>query len=251
MEGETEIKRAISAGAPLQFRSYMLTPRGERLLKTMVELSLERYDREDLSSLLLSTFHELIQNAFKAGLKRLLLKERRLNPLDPVEYQIGLQELQSSLPARKVRRRAGALVAEGIYFTVTLRCHPGRLEAWVGNLFPLLPEEERRIRQKFNLARESDSLYDFFLRHGDSTEGSGMGIAMVEILLMESGFQRRNLTVYTAPSGKTTVAHLVLPFDRTYISPRSVFDRELQKCGCSPEELRRLVRSGRVILCPD
>lgn len=46
------------------------------------------------------------------------------------------------------------------------------------------------------------------MEHGDSTEGAGMGITMVEILLSQSGFDRRLLSIYSSERKKETVARV-------------------------------------------
>ncbi|MCX7999599.1 MAG: hypothetical protein N3A69_11720, partial [Leptospiraceae bacterium] len=96
----------------------------------------------------------------------------------------------------------------------------------VFNNFEILPKEERRIREKFQNAKKFDNLFEFYMAYGDNTEGAGMGITLVEILLLQMGFDRHWFTIYS--NGKGTIARIEIPLSENY-KPRRVIFEELLK----------------------
>lgn len=88
-----------------------------------------------------------------------------------------------------------------------------KIDLEIRNNFPLLPIEAERVKEKFINAKKYDNLFEFFMEHGDSTEGAGMGITMVEILLSQSGFDRRLFSIYSSERKKETVARVEVPLD--------------------------------------
>ena len=109
----------------------------------------------------------------------------------------------------------------------------------VKNNFPLLPIEESRIRDKFQKATSFSSLIDFFMEYGDSTEGAGMGITMVGILLDQSGINKHSFSLYSSEKYNETVAKIEIPLHDGYISKREMFQRELREKGITPDEFRK------------
>ena len=109
----------------------------------------------------------------------------------------------------------------------------------VKNTFTLLPFEESRIRQKFDQAQSFSSLLDFYTEHGDDTEGAGLGLTMVGILLDESGIDKHNFTLYSNEFNETA-ARLEVPLNDSYVTKRHHFEEDLAKSGLSREELRKV-----------
>jgi len=88
----------------------------------------------------------------------------------------------------------------------------------------LLQKEEERIREKFIKAKKYDNLFEFYVDHGDNTEGAGMGITMVEILLAQSGFDRHIFTIYSSKIKRETVAKVELPMHPEHVPIRFGFN---------------------------
>lgn len=64
------------------------------------------------------------------------------------------------------------------------------------------------------------------MKFGDSTEGAGLGITMVEILVAQSGFDRHLFTIYSKKGVSQTVAKVEIPLKKDYIPRRVRFARE-------------------------
>jgi len=84
------------------------------------------------------------------------------------------------------------------------------------------------------------------MTYGDSTEGAGMGIAMVQILMRQAGFDAHNFTICSDLVKNTTTARIIVPLAPDYRTPRQRFDDELQKKGITEAELRKEIREGSI-----
>ena len=88
------------------------------------------------------------------------------------------------------------------------------------------------------MAKNFESLPQFFLKHADETEGAGLGITLVGILMSQYGIDRRFLTIYSEPKTNFTVARLEIPFSPNYKSKRLLFEEILNKENLTKETLR-------------
>ncbi len=236
--------QAIRSGKKITLRSYLLQEKGEAKLEMIVEKILTHLDREDLFGPVYAAVRELVQNASKANLKRILFNDMSLNPLSEEDYKLGMEVFRKCIVESKLGQYRIRIKERHLYFTVTFEFDRKVLIATVKNRFPLFPAEEIRIREKFIFARNMDNLYDFFLTYGDMAEGAGMGIAMVEILLTQAGLDAHNFTIFTDGTSSETVARIIVPVSEDYVSTRRQFDQERERLGITAEEMRDRVKDG-------
>ncbi len=247
------IAGALNRGKRIWIRSHTLRDGGEIALEQAVLQTLAHYGRGELAGAVHAAVRELVQNASKAALKRVVFEDLGLDPYDPTDYERGIAVFRKYLVESQMARYRRLFARKGLTFEIHICHEPRRAVFSVINRAVLLEHEERRIREKFVLAGELDNLFDFYIKFGDNTEGAGMGIAMVEILLQEAGIERHNFTIFSQPQQGTTTARIVVPLAGDYVSPRERFRRELARSGLTPEQLRQRVRSGEFVLeaeCP-
>lgn len=256
------LEDALRSGKAIRLRSRVLRERGEARLEAILEFLLERGGRADLAGPLHAAVRELVLNAGKANLKRILFEDLNVDAADAAAYQAGMGVFRKQLISRQLSGFASRIKARNLYIHVVFRHSPQVLIIDIENPFGLFAAEETRIREKFRQAAGADNLFDFYVAHGDQVEGAGMGIAMVLILLEQAGLSRRCLSIYTAPvrkcgSGEAegagsaaearTISRIIVPLDAGYRTPRERFEADLDRRGCSAEELRAKVRSGEIV----
>lgn len=241
---DAAIKDALEKGRTITLRSYMIRDSGEEKLEKILQALLLHFDRRELSGPIHAAIRELVQNASKANLKRIVFNELGVNPYIEEEYQRGMDTFRRYLIKRQLIRYRHKIVEKDFHFNVRFKFNDRVLFISVTNRFPLHPTEDRRIRERFTHAQALDNLYDFYMNYGDTTEGAGMGIAMVELLLSQAGIHRHNFTIFTDHKQNCTVARMIIPLADDYISPRQQFAAEMERRGCTPEDLRYLIRIG-------
>ena len=240
---ESELKEIIQDGVNknnvLSMQPYLLSDYGESILKIIASTILEKFNRQDLMEIAYSSAKELVINATKANLKRVLYRELGLDISNPEDYDKGLTEFKGHLTEDKIMSYKHLFKKYDLPVTATFYYTKDVLNIKIKNNFPLLPIEEERIRDKFNKATSFSSLIDFFMEYGDSTEGAGMGITMVGILLDQSGINKHSFSLYSSDKYKETVAKIEIPLHDGYISKREMFQRELREKGITPDEFRK------------
>lgn len=238
-ELESTIQEAVSSGRTISMKTYLLSDYGENVLKVIVRNILTKYNRMDLMEISYSSAKELVINATKANLKRALFKMLNLDITNPEHYDKGISQFKSHLSEEKLNEYKELFKKYELPVMATFYYSEDVLNIKVKNSFPLLPVEEERIRDKFDKATSFSSLIDFFMEYGDSTEGAGMGLTMVGILLDESKIDKHSFSLYSSNKYKETIAKIEIPLHDSYIPKRKKFEMELKEKNISPEELRK------------
>lgn len=234
----TDINKAIEIFQPITFVTFYLSDYGEMVVKLISESILRHFNRFDMMEIVYTAAKELIINATKANIKRVLFHDRNLNPDNPKQYAEGLKLFKDELNEDNVRRYVPKFRAQNLPVHATFYYSPEVLNIKVKNAFPLLPQEEKRIRDKFYKARSFSSLIDFYTEYSDDTEGAGLGLTMVGILLDNTGIDRHAFTLYSNKIYNETAAKLEIPLTDTYVSKRRRFEIEREDRGLSADELR-------------
>ncbi len=238
-ELEPAIQSLVDEEKIISLKTYILSDRGEGILKIIAAAILKKYQRTDLMDIVYTAAKELVINATKANLKRVLFTEEGLNPDDLSEYQKGMTLFRERLNGARIEGYRDRFREMNFPVIATFYYNEDVMHIKVKNMFTLLNIEEGRIRKKFEAARSFKSLLDFYTDHGDDSEGAGLGLTMVGILLDESGIDKHAFTVYSNEFNETA-ARLEIPLKESYVPKRKHFERELQESDMAREELRRV-----------
>lgn len=236
------IERTVAEGRTISLITWILTDYGEFLLHQIASAILRRFNRPDMLDIVYPATKELVINATKANMKRVFFEKQGINPMNSDEYDKGMELFKQNLTEEMIRHHRKDFIERDYKITITFYYTEKVLNIKVKNNFPLLPREEQRIREKFEQAKSFTSLLDFYMSHGDTTEGAGLGITMVGILLDQSGIDRHGFTVFVKPGYSETAARLEIPLHPDYVPRRKQFELELQRTGKTVDELRRTFR---------
>lgn len=238
-EIRADIQRSLDKNDIITFRTHYLSDYGEMVLRIIASSILERFGKSELMDIVYSSAKELVINATKANLKRVVFAELELDILNPADYEKGMKIFKERLTEDSVRQYEEAFKRLDFPVVATFYYWPNVLNIKVKNSFTLLPEEEKKIRTKFAKAQSFSNLLDFYMEYGDNTEGAGLGLTMVGILLDESGIDKHAFTLYSNQYNETA-ARLEIPLSSDYVPRRVLFEREREKAGMSAEEFRKI-----------
>jgi hypothetical protein len=205
------IENGVEAGKTISLITYVLGDVGEAKLKYILEKVLIKYDKTELMELLYTSAKELIANSTKAAIKRMIFKEMGLDIMEEVDYQKGMEKFKSYLNEKKFPAYRSRMKENNFFIKISIAHSQDYIRLYVINNFSLIPVEENRVVEKFEHAKKYDNLFEFFMAHGDSTEGAGMGITMVEILLTQSGFDREYFQILSSKKAHVTIARVQVP----------------------------------------
>ncbi len=190
-----------------------------RVLKKLKEI-LKKVQHEDMLDVVYTATKELIINATKANIKRIIFAENNLDIDDPTDWELGTAIFRDKLLSpnfkeyfKKARILNFKVITRYIYTKHGLRID-------VVNNTPISKFDEERLREKLREAMQYKSLADFYMDYSDNTEGSGLGLALVVILLKNQGIDPQYLRI--GKDGDTTVARLEIPFSDAYVPYREI-----------------------------
>ncbi|MBU43764.1 MAG: hypothetical protein CMN76_11130 [Spirochaetaceae bacterium] len=242
------IKEAVQSGKKIVLITFHLKEKGERDLEGAIHEVLNFYGKEDLVGPVHAAIRELVQNAAKANLKRIVFKDLGLDPGNPEQYEEGMQHFRDNLVESRIAEYQSRLRAENIYTRIIIQPLDDVLLFSVENRFPLYPSEEARIREKFKTSAAIDNLYDYYMEFSDHIEGAGMGIAMIEILLRQVGLDSRSFTIHYDPATAHTVGRFLIPLKEGVKTNRQQFQELLKQKETRPHELRSSIQQGELHL---
>ena len=195
-DGMEKIRYALEHGKRLEITLPAYTMEERKYLDFLLGLYLEACGLSVLHDRLLYCLHEIGGNAHKANLKRVFLEE--------YEDMSLFKDLVSKNLGRYNRR----LEQRGNWIRFRFHLKEDTFILQVINNEALLPEEAVRIREKLAIASRYQSLSDAYPAAEDFSEGAGLGIVMIHVILKGIGFSEFSYSVETKKN--STVSSLSL-----------------------------------------
>jgi len=157
--------------------------------------------------------HEIAGNAHKANLKRLYFDLQGLDIFNSVEYDHGMNSFKQEAlqhPEKYTMRHKQL----GYYIKFHFQIDGSNFKVVIRNNVPLTIQEKVRISRKIEIARHASNLADVYAVSEDYTEGAGLGIVMLHVILKNLGFNGDSFRIYTRDG--ETIAFLSLDIRDTY-----------------------------------
>ena len=193
-----------------QLSFYVLdSPEQEELHQALKQLE-EDMGIKSLAGMLYALLSELIENAVRANLKRIYFHHKQIELTEDEGYNEILEEFRSSYDEiYRSEAHRESLREQSLSISVTIDLTEERLTIYVVNNSRLLEQEEARIREKLSRAMQADNLLEYAGEEQDTTEGMGLGFAIVVLLIKHLGFKPEYFRIYSADN--KTIARLELP----------------------------------------
>jgi len=156
--------------------------------------------------------HEIAGNAHKANLKRLYFDLQRLDINDPDEYDRGMNHFKHEV-LQHPDRYAQWHRENGYYIKFHFQIDGSCFKVVIRNNVPLTVQEKERIATKIEIARNASNLADVYAVSEDYSEGAGLGIVMLHVILKNLGFHGESFRIYTRD--EETIAFLSLDISDT------------------------------------
>ncbi len=223
-EFKDKVISGVMENRPISLITYVMGDHGEAKLKFIIKEVLKKYEKSDLQDLLYTCSKELIMNSIKAAIKRLEFIDTGKDPNNESQYLEFMLSFRDNLTDKKFQFYRDKMKKNNFFVKIKFFFDNQKLILRIINNFPLFKQEEERIKEKFLKAKKYENLFEFYMEHSDNTEGAGMGITMIEILLAQSGFDRRLFTIYSSSESKETVAKVEIPIDPKYVPPKHGFN---------------------------
>jgi putative nucleotidyltransferase with HDIG domain len=243
-----KIKRAAHTAVPLSITTYTLPHEIEVYLEEVLDVFLSELGQRKLKDYLTYCIRELAVNAKKANTKRAYFMEKGLDINKPEDYERGMRDFKRET-LEDINRYLHLLKDKAFYVKVVFRARDNKILLEVRNNAELTREEYIRIHDKLQRSRVFNSLEDALQQVLDPTEGAGLGIVIMVLMLKKIGLNEDAFAIDTEKG--ETVARILIPVDQTRIENLSLLANEVvRKISHLPQFPENIVTIQRILSDP-
>ncbi|EMF81299.1 hypothetical protein LEP1GSC188_4995 [Leptospira weilii serovar Topaz str. LT2116] len=188
------------------------------VLKIITEI-LTKVGQTRYIEMLYTITKEMSINGVKANQKRVFFEDEGLDIRNPEHYEKGITAFKAKFSEKMVDEYGKRCLARGISIKLNIIYTNEGLVVEVTNNTPVIQEEEERMREKMKKAMSYNDIAEFYMDNMDNTEGAGLGIALIMILLKSENIDPHLFRIITGEH--ETTSRVEIPFSKNYISTRS------------------------------
>ncbi len=236
-----EARAAAREDTPFSIKSYTLPREVETQLQEILLIFLTEVGQESIADSLGYCLRELTTNAKKANTKRVYFAEHQIDLQDTEAYNRGMNRFKRDT-LENIQYWLQKQEEAELYIRVTF-CIAGReLLIAVSNNSLLTEPEYRRIYDRITRSRGFQTMEEAVSGILDDTEGAGLGIMILVLMLKKIGLGETALNI--AVEGEETVARIRVPVHEQWINGlhQTYRDSPIPVSGVPqhPEQLQRL-----------
>mgnify|MGYP006288155345 CR=1 FL=1 len=209
---KSTIDYAIQRNKVLTVTSYSYLGEEREYIDTVLDRYLNEVGMNALMNNISYCIHEVAGNAHKANLKRLYFDLKKLDIDNSEDYKWGMQTFKKEAlqhPEKYARQHK----ENGYYIKFHFQIEEPYFKVVIRNNVCLTDQEQLRINKKIEIARHAQNLADVYAVSEDYTEGAGLGIVMLHVILRNLGFDGNPFKIYT--KGDETIAFLSLKIENS------------------------------------
>ena len=202
------IKQCVKDRKPIDFFCYTLTPDQKTRFQKILTVFLEECNQMYLYNYLSYCLFELLDNASKANAKRIFFKENNLDINNENDYKNGMKSFRETLTDNNLHYQEKLEKGElRVHLLLTAN---DIISVTVTNNTKITDSEYARILDKIERTKVYQTMADA-MADIDQTEGSGLGIITVLVMLKKLGLDAEHLKFNTSET--ETVATIEIPKD--------------------------------------
>jgi putative nucleotidyltransferase with HDIG domain len=205
-----KVLQAARSSIPLTVKSYTLPHETEVYLEEILGIFLKELGQERLKDPLSYCLRELAVNAKKANTKRVYFKEKELSLTNETDYEEGMRNFKQET-LDNINHFLELQKEAGLYIKVIFHTKAGRLNLYVTNNTEITKREQFRVFDRIARSRAFDSLEEALTTVIDDSEGAGLGIVILVLMLKKIGLDEDAFDI-DSRNGET-VARIVVPMD--------------------------------------
>jgi len=198
----SKIKKAVEAEIPILITTYTLPHDMELYIREVITFYLKELHQEHMIEYIVYCVNELVTNAKKANTKRVYFQEKGLDLFNEEEYNEGMKKFKEDTLGNithylKLQKDAG------LYIKLILHKKGNTIRIEIRNNSPLTVFEYKRMHDKIARSHEFGSVEEAFVHFIDETEGAGLGLIILTLMLKKVGLSEENFQI--ASEGEETI----------------------------------------------
>jgi putative nucleotidyltransferase with HDIG domain len=245
---EEKVKKAVQSGIPLAITTFTLPHDLEIYIEQVLTVFLRQVDQEQLKDYITYIIQELAVNAKKANTKRVYFLERGLDLENPDEYKRGMLTFKEDTLGN-IGHYLDLQKEKGFYIKVILQTRRNIILIEVRNNVVVTKTELIRIHDKLARSRQFDSLEDALAQVLDNSEGAGLGLVILVLMLKKMGLDEDCFDVLS--NGKETIARIIIPLSKTRVENLAILSHTIvDNVNSLPQFPENILRIQRLIADP-
>jgi len=247
---EAKIRKAISLGLPIAISTFILTHEFKLSMENVIAAFLGSAGQEQLKGYITYCVHELAANAKKANTKRVYFADRNLDILNADDYKEGMKHFKGDTLSNTdyfLRLQT----EKELYIRLVLQIQKNIIYIEVRNNVVATRTELIRIHDRLARTRQYKTLDEALSQVFDDTEGAGLGLVILILMLRKVGLDEDCFDV-SVDDGET-VARIVIPLNQVHLENITMLSMRIANSVSSlpqfPEhilEVRKLIEDEGV-----
>lgn len=241
------IRNAIKNGFPISIVTYTLPPEMELYMDRVLSAFLSELKQENFTDYLKYCLRELAINSKRANTKRIYFREKNLDIFSEKDYNGGMVFFKRDIQQEKSHYLTLQKQA-GLYVKLILQVKNNIMRFEIRNNVELTIFEYKRMHDK--LARAIQYGFgDKAMTQCDETEGGGLGLIIVSLILQKMGINPENIEILTKKG--ETVTRIMIPLYKGK-QPKVVLSNEIkQELSCIPQFPENIMRINQLLNNPN
>jgi hypothetical protein len=180
---ENGIRDMVKNGKALEIVFPILNTPLQDSIHFVVDTILHHYGRVDMKECIYTSLKELVINGIKANIKHVIFKQHRINQENEKSFNRGLDLLKDLMNEKNIGDLEKIAIDKNLHIKLNILHSTDRIILIVENNTPMTANEEKRVREKFEAALKYESIADYYMNNLDDSEGQGIGITMIVLML--------------------------------------------------------------------
>ncbi|MCL1864943.1 MAG: HDOD domain-containing protein [Spirochaetes bacterium] len=178
--------KKIINGDPINLNFKFISADALMIIKSIVTRELEKHDLHFISNTMITILRELLVNSLKANVKRIFFQINNLDINNQQDYDTGIKKFKKEAIEDLDSFKDNILKSNlTIIFNITEKSDS--ILFVIQNNTVILPEEMKRINDRISLVTQQSDFINIYENVGDDTEGAGLGLSLVIMLLKSIG----------------------------------------------------------------
>jgi putative nucleotidyltransferase with HDIG domain len=219
-----KMKQVVQSGLPYTITTYALPHEVEVHIGEVLAAFLKLSDKENLKDYLTYCVQELAVNAKKANTKRVYFMEKGLKIDAPEDYKRGMQTFKKDT-IENIGHYLALQKELGLYVKLLLSSKNDSIQIEVRNNSVIARAEILRIYDRLARSQQFNSIEEAFDQVLDDSEGAGLGIVMMVLMLKRMGLDKNAFAITNNET--ETIAKIMVPFDKARLDTLSALTQTI------------------------
>ncbi|PJZ68467.1 HD family phosphohydrolase [Leptospira perolatii] len=216
-----DLNQPIKENVPFHFKFHTLTEDIDTILARTLDRFLLHLDIIYIRDSVFAALKETVSNTVKANVKRIYFRELQADIHDPLKYRSNIVGFKQTYLENK--DKYDSLLHKNNYVIVVSFIHNKEMiRIRVMNNVKLSLEETERINQRIGQAKTYTDLAEAFLENNDETEGAGLGLIMILMMLKNDGLGAGSYRVESQGNNTSIIIDIPLNIQKENLQLKKV-----------------------------